>query len=430
MKRFVLADCNNFFVSCEKVFNPSLLNKPIVVLSNNDGCVIARSDEAKALGIPMGAPAFQYDYIFKKYDVKIYSSNFSLYGDLSARVMNILSLYSTDIEIYSIDEAFLFIDSIQNIQKHCDYTQYCQFLRERVKRFVGIPVSFGIGPTKTLAKIANKIAKKNKKYNGVFDITNHSQIDDILALLDVSDVWGVGFRYAKLLKNYGIKSVRDLKYAKDEWVRKKMTILSLKTVWELRGISCFNLENDSIDKKSITVSRSFGSPVTNTEDLKQAVSSFIIRAGQKLRNQNSLAYCISVFIQTSKYHEDQKYFNIKHMQLPLPTSYTPDLLKAANACIFSIFKRGYYYKKAGVILTDLVYSDQKQLDLQIQIQPSQEKKYQRVMMVCDNISNRWGNNLITFASSGTQKQSWKSKKLSKSPNFTTSWHELLTVVAK
>ena len=418
MKRFFIVDCNNFFVSCERVFNPKLVGKPVVVLSNNDGCVIARSNEAKALGIGMGVAAFECETIFKKHNVHVYSSNFTLYADMAARVMQTLAELSTDIEVYSIDEAFLFI------APGYDPVEYGQRMRVLVKQRTGIPISIGIGPTKTLAKIANKLAKKKAQYNGVFDITGHPQTDELLASLPVRDVWGVGRQYEKLLISAGITTPRDLKYAPDGWVRKKMTIVGLKTVFELRGRPCSDLAEVIPAKQSITVSRSFGHLMSDKRFVQEAVSTYIVRAAQKLRQGNLLASVVTVFVSTSRYHDHQRYFNAISFACPLATDYTPHLLDAAQACLDEIYKPGLLYKKAGVLLSDLVDAQQMQLST---ITPLPDvSKYKSLMKTCDTINTRFGQRILTYASAGTD-QSWKAKRLLKSAHYTTSWHELFTV---
>src|SRR5579885_1040919 len=307
MKHFVLVDCNNFFVSCERIFNPTLLGKPVVVLSSNDACVIARSNEAKALGIAMGVPAYECKYIFARHKVIVCSANFPLYGDISSRVMQTLAEFCTDIEVYSVDESFLVLPDYETqstnfTNKDTFYTDYMRYIKTEVKKHTGIPVSIGKGPTKTLAKIANAIAKKNLQYNGVFDITNHPALDAILASMDVGDIWGVGYRYTKLLKSRGIRTIADFKNLDERWVRKHMTINGLKTLYELRGMPCIELQDIQPDKQSITVSRSFGQQVTTLPQLQEAVAQYVTQAAEKLRNQRMIAHHITVFITFTHYH--------------------------------------------------------------------------------------------------------------------------------
>lgn len=417
MKRFFLIDCNNFFVSCERVFDPTLIGKPVVVLSNNDGCIISRSNEAKALGIPMGGALFEYEKIIKQHKVRVFSSNFALYADMSARVMQTVAQLSADIEIYSIDEAFMFVPYTTN------YTRYAQEMRRMVKLHTGIPISVGIGPTKTLAKVANKLAKKCPEYGGVFDITDYPAIDTLLSAFPVGDVWGVGRRYNKMLLGYGIKTVRDLKYAPDAWVRKKMTITGLKMVLELRGQPCFGLVDEDPEKQSITVSRSFGRLVSGKQEIGEAVASYMIRAAEKLRQEKQLASTITVFIGTSRYHDSERYFNAISSTFSRATDYTPILLDAATQCLEELYRPGLLYKKAGVLLHNLVSIDQMQLAI---TDPLLDIEKQREMMkTCDRINARFGR-VLSYASAGID-QEWKSKRLKSSAHYTTNWHELLEI---
>ncbi len=417
LKRFFLIDCNNFFVSCERVFDPTLIGKPVVVLSNNDGCVISRSNEAKALGIGMGQAAFECEALFKKHNVRVFSSNFSLYADMSARIMQTVASMATDIEIYSIDEAFLYVPYTNN------YTEYGRQLRNLVKQRTGIPISVGIGPTKTLSKVANKLAKKKPIYAGVFDITDHPDIDMLLATHPVEDVWGVGRQYYKLLMSVGIKTARDLKYAPDKWVRKKMTVVGLKTMLELRGISCIDLMNDVPSKKSITISRTFGKMVSDKHLVQEALATYMIRAAEKLRRERALTTMVTIFVSTSRYHDHERYFGAINYSFNVATDYTPALLDAVSACLDVLYKPGCLYKKAGVMLNDLVAAQEMQLDL---FSPVPELSKQRdLMKTCDRINARFGS-VLSYASAGFD-QSWKAKRLKKSPHYTTNWHELLTI---
>ncbi len=415
MKRFLLVDCNNFFVSIERVFKPALIGKPVVVLSNNDGCVVSRSQEVKDLGIPMGVPLFKIAPLVKKHAIQVFSSNFSLYADMSSRVMRTLASLAAEIEVYSIDEAFLFAPYSK------DYEEYAVHVRNVVKQHTGIPLSIGIGPTKTLAKVANKYAKKHPR--GVFDIGN-KDIDAFLEKLPVGDVWGVGRQYTKMLLNNRIKTAKDLKYVDDTWIRKKMTIVGLKTVRELRGIPCLELQDQAPPKQSITVSRSFGKKVSGKQQVQEAVASYMIRAAEKLRKEREVTSVITVFVATSRYQEPDRYFNAASVTLPVATDYTPTLLDAASVCLDAIFRKGYQYKKAGVLLHDLVSKDHRQLELFNQ--PPDLEKEEALMKSYDKINVRFGNKALSYLAAGKQ-QSWKSKREKKSQHYTTNWHELLTV---
>ncbi len=414
--RFALVDCNNFFVSCERVFNPKLIGKPVVVLSSNDACVIARSNEAKALGIAMGAPAFECEQIFKKHNVIVYSSNFALYGDMSARVMQVLSQYATDIEIYSVDEAFLFLPKQQN------YTQYIQYIRKQVKQKTGIPVSIGIGLTKTLAKVANKFAKKSA--DGVFDLTAFENNDQFLEQIEIQDVWGIGYRYAKLLKSKKIFNAKNFKYMDERWVRKNMTINGLRTLQELNGISCISLNNAPATKKSITVSRSFGKNVTNINELKEAVSTYANIACEKLRAQKSIASNISIFVCFRNYQDNDRYYKFLNYTLPIASNYTPDFIKAATGCVEKIFRQGIIYKKAGIIINDLIPHDFIQMHTSHAL--ADIEKQNKISNIFDKINKKWGRDSVSYASAGIDKL-WKVKRLKKSDCYTTSWSEILTI---
>lgn len=426
MKRFALADCNNFFVSCERVFDPKLNGKPVVILSSNDACVIARSNEAKKIGIKMGQPAWECRDIFKQHRVIVYSSNFTLYGDLSKRVMQVLTHYSTEIEIYSIDEAFFLMPpSAPTAGISSDalyYTRYAHFVRQHVKKQVGIPISIGIGPTKTLAKIANGIAKKNPE--GVFDITHHPHIDDILKSINVADIWGIGYRYSKKLYARGITTAYDFKNCDEKWVRKNFTINGLRTLLELKGVECLDLQQPD-PKQSITVSRLFGRNVTELTELKEGLATHTITAAEKLRKQSMCAQQIIVFTCFISYHDNTRHYNSCQFQLPIATSYTPTLLWAATVCLEKLFKKGSIYKKVGIILDDFVPADTIQMNGFAPFPHNSEKQI-RLMQTIDTINSKLGKNKVSYAVAGTT-QSWKNKQEKKTPAYTTNWHEILTI---
>lgn len=427
MKRFFLLDCNNFFVSCERVFNPILRNKPVVVLSSNDACVIARSPEAKALAIPMGAAAWEYEAFFKKHNVIVYSANFALYGDMSARVMQTITEFASDIEIYSVDEAFFHVHPYSTTaltKKENYFSLYAHAIKAAVQQRTGIPVSIGIGPTKTLAKIANYIAKKNPVHSGIFDITEHNDIDALLAKIPVAEIWGVGYRYAKLLQNKNIKTVRDFKYADEAWIRKKMTIVGYKTLLEIRGKSCLSLAIQPEPKQSITVSRLFGTKTPNVTHIRQALAAYVTSAAQKLRAQRSAAYHISVFLITTRHHDPDQVFTSTSCSLEIPTAYTPALITAAQSCLDQLLIPGIVYKKVGVILSDIVPVDSMQLST-FALTPNIDKQM-HIMKAIDTVNKKLGRNKVSFAATGML-QPWKMKQLKKSQCFTTSWHELLEI---
>jgi DNA polymerase V len=419
MKRiFALVDCNNFYVSCERVFNPTLEKKPVVVLSINDGCVIARSNESKALGIKMGAPFFQNKELFRKHCVKVLSSNYALYGDMSHRVMTTLQQFAPELEIYSIDEAFLSLEGF-----HLNLAEYAQQIRSTVKKHTGIPVSVGIGVTKTLAKVANKIAKSG---NGVFDITTVHDINALLETVAIENIWGVGSRYAQLLNRHDIRNARQLKDADDAWVKKKMTVAGLRTVMELRGEPCIDLELSPPSKKAIGSSRSFGKPVESLDELLESVSDYVSRAAEKLRLQNSVASVVQVYLTTNYFKpQEPQYSNCVSCQLS-PTDYTPEIIRQAQAGLKEIYRKGYWYKKTGILLMGLCPYDGIQLNLFASRSMPENKK---LMQTFDAINTRWGSNTIQFASSGIGKQ-WKMIQRYKSPCFTTRWSEIAVAKAQ
>lgn len=415
---FALVDCNNFYASCERVFNPKLKNAPIIVLSNNDGCVIARSNEAKALGIAMGEPFFKCRPIVKKHSVQVFSSNFALYGDMSRRVMTVLEQFSPMIENYSIDEAFLRLDGVTKVSQ-----EYAQGIRATVHQWTGIPVSIGIAPTKTLAKAANRIAKKNPEFTGVMDFSNRSDVDSFLRSILVEDVWGVGRQYAQLLNSRGIKTALQLKEADTKWIKKHMTVVGLKTVTELRGVPCIPLENAPPPKQSIICSRSFGTKVTRKENLQEAIASFAARAAEKLRKQKSVAGRIDIFIRTSpfmgNYYSDGAGTTLPH------TADTRFFITAAKVLLDRLYKPGFDYKKAGIVLLDIRPENHAQGEL---FDPSHLRENLAVMKAMDRINSEWGSGTVTLAAEGLRK-SWKMRQENISKRYTTRWGELACAVA-
>jgi len=423
---FALVDCNNFYVSCERIFNPNLESKPVIVLSNNDGCCVARSNEAKNLGIKMGEPFFKVKELVAKNNVQVFSSNYELYGDISNRVVQTLFTFTPDIEVYSIDEAFL---NLKNLVVS-DFTNKGVEIREKILNWVGIPVSVGIAPTKTLCKIANELVKKNKNYKGVLSLINKSndEIDDILKKIDVSDVWGIGRQYSKKLYEEDINTAFDFKYSNPKFIQKIMTINGLRTQEELKGISCIPLEHEIPDKKGICTSRSFGRYVTTFNELKEAISSYITIASEKLRGQNSKCYKITIFIRTNHFRTtDRQYSNAKSYHFLESTSYTPDLIKAGISLLKQIYKEGYKYQKAGVFLTEIVPESEIQKSL-FNVDNFQYKSPKKDLLIkkIDEINSQHGNNSIIFASSGIRKE-WKTKTEKRTPHFTTNVNDLLKI---
>lgn len=392
----------------------------MVILSNNDGCIVSRSEEAKALGIGMGVPFFQAKKIIEENNVFVFSSNYTLYQDISDRVMQILSSFTPNIEYYSIDEAFL---SFYKISQH-DLKSYSEQIRNKILKCVSIPVSIGIAKTKTLAKIANEFVKKNQKLNGVFDISNFPKMDKLLQQVPVHDIWGIGGQFAKMLFKNKILTAYDFKYANRQWVKKKMSVTGLRTCLELNEQSCLEIDETIKDKKGIMSSRSFGRYVTDLNELEEAVSQYITRASEKLRGQKSICRSVFVFIQTNhhKLHEKQ-YSTGKTITLSEPTSYTPELIKNALYILRKIFKKGYKYIKAGVYLSDIIHETDVQLSL---YHRRDHVRLSNAMKAVDCLNYVWGKDTIKFASSGIS-QDWKMKMSYRSDRFTTNWNELLTI---
>lgn len=416
-RQFALVDCNNFYASCEQVFNPRLEKKPLLILSNNDGCVIARSQKAKELGIKMGDPAYLYREKAEKGEINMLSSNFPLYADMSQRVMQTLESFSQDMEIYSIDEAFFLLE------ENLDLAEDAAAMRRKVKQWTGIPVSIGIGPTKTLAKLASKIAKKEKERQGVMVLTTPEQIEALLKQTAPHEIWGIGSCLSAKLQKQGIYTAQELTSSEDEWIRKTLGTAGYRTVLELRGISCIPLSDEEEKKQSIVCSRSFQLPATSLESLCTSVAAFAARASEKLREQKSLAGFLSVFIATSPFRKP--YIGRScHIQIPFPTAYTPSLIALAKKGLSEIFISGYEYKKAGVLLGDFSNRNAHQLDLFSSEAPSEKKE--KAMEVLDRINSRYDKSALRFAAEGI-KPAWKNKPSRISPKFTTSWHELLQV---
>ncbi len=417
-KVFALIDCNAFYVSCERVFNPKLNNRPVVALSNNDGCIISRSKEAKALGIKMGVPLFKVKDIVEKEKVVVFSSNYTLYADMSRRVMNIISSSSPYTEIYSIDEAFVELSSLP-----IDYESYAHQLRQTILQHTGIPVSIGIASTKTLAKVANHKAKKDDSLNGVCSLVNYNNIDQILELTEVGDVWGVGRRLSKKLINHGIHNAKLLKNCSDSWIRKMMSVNGLKTITELRGISCIPLEEYSMTRKSCCTTRSFGKLLTNLEDIEQAVTTFARRAAERIRSESLAASCVSVFVRTNPFDKKSAYYsNGASRTLAYPTHDSITIIETSLLLTKRIFKNNYQYKKAGVLLSGLCDESEIQETLF-------EKNYNQnsdLMSAIDAINYRYGRDTLQMASE-CKVGNWKQKRENCTRNYTTQIDRLLLV---
>jgi DNA polymerase V len=416
-----LVDCNNFYVSCERVFQPCLEDRPVVVLSNNDGCVIARSNEAKALGIAMGAPAFRMKPLFRRHGVRVFSSNYALYADMSDRVMTVLDMMEPELEIYSQDEAFLSLAGATP----ADVEERARMIRATVRQWTGIPVSIGLAPTKTLAKVANKIAKTRPECNGVFRVDPGAGLAGLLAAVPVGDIWGVGRQYTKLLHRHGIQTAADLIRMPEPWIRKQMTIQGLKMARELGGIPCSGLQTEAPAAKSLVRSRSFGRLVTALEELEEAVSVHVHRAGEKLRQAGRIAHCLHVFILTDRFRPLPQYAACDFAPLRPPSDLTPVLLSAALAVLRRIYRTGYGYKKAGVMVSGLAPARHRQTFIEEYLVPGSDAGG-RLMAAVDRINERFGRDTLHFAASGLD-HPWEMRRRHTSPAFTSRWHELPVV---
>ncbi len=425
-KLYALVDCNNFYVSCERVFNPTLEKRPVVVLSNNDGCIISRSDEAKALGFAMGEAAFLAKEKLELHKVKVFSSNYTLYGDMSRRVMSTLSHFTPDIEIYSIDEAFL---DLGNFYKK-DLQQHAQELVSTVKQWTGIPVSVGIGTTKTLAKLANRLTKKSKGRHGAVMLQTQEEIEKALKATAVGDVWGIGRRNAQKLAKFNIHTAWDLRSASDAFIRKHLTVVGLRTARELRGEACLELELVAPSKQSICTSRSFGQPITSLDLLKEATASYAANCALKLRRQQSCASILTTFLQTYPDRSGATYYNSRTVMLPAATNSSFELVHYANLALQPLYKTGYRYKKTGVIVSDLCLQANAQLPL---LDTVDRGKHQRLMEVMDKVNSRWGHGTLITAEQGVyakeEHNPWRMKSAERSPRYTTHLDEMMVVRA-
>ena len=416
-KVFALIDCNAFYVSCERVFNPKLNNKPVVALSNNDGCIIARSKEAKALGIKMGVPLFKVKDIVERENVIVFSSNYTLYADMSRRVMNIISEFTPSIEVYSIDEAFIELTNM-----NVDYESYARHMRKVILQYTGIPVSIGIASTKTLTKVANHIAKDDESLEGVCSLIQHENLDQVLEDTNVADVWGVGRQLSKKLIANGIFNAKLLKNCEDAWVRKMMSVNGLKTVSELREISCLDLEETSATRKSCCTTRSFGKPLINLEDIEQAVTTFARRATERIRGENLIASTVSVFLRTNPFDRNRYYSNSSTTTLSYPTYDTVQIVKTALQLTKIIFRENYKYKKAGVLLSGFYEKGTETKDL------FSETRYRspKLMSAVDQINERYGSDTIQIATE-CQIGKWKQKRKNCTQSYTTQLDNVLLI---
>ena len=422
---FALVDVNNFYVSCERVFQPKLEEVPMVVLSNNDGCAVARSAEVKALGVKMGTPWFQMQDLAKKHGIQAYSSNYTLYGDMSNRVVQVLRSFTPHLEVYSIDESFLQIETV--LKPYQDTIELGQKIKQQVKDTTGLPVCVGIGVSKTLAKLANHLAKKHKQFSGVCDVNamNKEELYQWMSETEVGEVWGIGRQIAKKLKAQHIHSVFDLLQVSPQAMRQQFGVVMERLCYELRGVSCLKLEEVAPTKQQIIASRSFGKLVTSQAELAQSVATHAARAAEKLRSQDSVTGALTVFIQTNpfKQHEPQH-----HQSVTIPLSDATDntltLTNAALAGLQQIYQPNFRYKKAGVILN--LISDKPTIQQSLFEDIESKGKSAHLMKAMDQINTRFGNAVVRSAAAGTNgsKQVWQMRSGNKSPNYTTQWDEL------
>lgn len=416
---FALVDCNNFYASCERVFQPQLNNKPVAILSNNDGCVISRSDEAKALGLPMGAPAFKYEGFFKANNIHVFSSNYPLYGDMSNRVMKILEQFTPDVEVYSIDEAFLQFRGFENY----DFNSYGNDIRQRILKWTGIPTCVGIAPTKALSKVANKVARKfPKKTNGVYVINSEEKRIKALKWLKIEDVWGIGYRLQKRLKAKHCTTAYDFTQLSDEWVKSNFSITEWRLKKDLEGISKIPLEYRE-PKHSIATTRSFEYTYSDIENIKERVSTFATSCAEKLRKQKSSCHTIVVLLSSDRHKKDlPQHKTSKMVSLPYPTDSSLIISNCAVEAVSSIFKEGIKYKRAGVIVTGLVPTSNHQLDLFLNENP----KHKPLMHTIDVLNEKYETYKIKLGNQDL-KRTWKMRQERLSPRYTTNINEILTV---
>lgn len=417
---FALVDCNNFYASCERVFNPNLIGKPVAILSNNDGCVISRSDEAKALGLPMGAPIFKWESFCKANNVTVLSSNYPLYGDMSSRVMSILKQYSPEVEVYSIDESFLYFKGFDNY----DLTKYGLEIKSRILKWTGIPTCVGIAPTKALSKVANKIARKYpNQTKGVYVMDTEEKRIKALKWLSVEDVWGVGRQLSKRLQTKGCKTAFDFTQLPDVWVKKNFSVVEARLKRDLEGIPTLKLDEIVTQKKMIATTRSFDYSYSDIEYIKERVSTFAVSCAEKLRKQGSSCHVIIVMLKSDKHKKElEQHRTSTSINLTYPTSSSLVISNCAISALMSIFKKGIQYKKAGVIVTGLVPIDNHQLHLF----DAENPKHQPLMKSIDGLNAKYKNNKIRIANQDL-KRTWKMRQDRLSPRYTTNINDIIVV---
>jgi len=418
---FILCDANNFYASCERVFDAALTGRPVVVLSNNDGCVVARSNEAKALGIGMGVPLFRVRHIVEAHGVRVFSSNYALYADMSQRIMTVLSEFTPEFEVYSIDEAFLRV-SVPTAGTLADLGREIQ---ARVYRHTGVPLSVGIAETKTLAKLANHLAKKSDKARGVLDLTRSPHQDYALECTPVREVWGVGPKYARLLKSRGVENARQLRDVELGWARRALTVVGARVVQELRGVSCLPIETCPPPRKSLTHSRSFGRRVESLAGLREAVASFTVRVAEKLRRHGLAAGALTVFAATSRFSKDEPYYaNSATVEMAYPTDATPELLERATVCAERVYRAGCRFKSAGVLLTGLVPASPTTIRM---YGDERWQRARRLARAVDEINERFGRGTLRYGIVAAPAAGWGTKFEKRSPRYTTNWDEMVGI---
>lgn len=418
MPTYALVDCNNFYVSCERVFRPELEGRPVAVLSNNDGCAVSRSNEAKAIGVAMGEPAFKLRHLVEEAGLVLLSSNYALYGDLSERVMSILAEHAPASEVYSIDECFLDLDRMPVR----DLESYCRDIRATVRRWTGIPVAVGVAPTKTLAKLANRLAKKSAKAGGVLDLASHPEwIERALRKTDVADVWGIGQQWSGLCYTSGVRTAWDLAHADDAWVRKHMGMVGLRTVLELRGTPVHSLETEPAARQTCCCSRSFGEATSDRRQVHDAVVAFASRAAEKVRKDMLVAGAVQVFIQTDRFRrEAPQYSNAATVRLSPPSADTIKVIGAAARGLDAIWREGFAIRKAGVVLLDLIDPASVPRDLFAPLPPARPKA---LMAAMDAVNARFGRNSAAFGLADRDAP-WRMRQEKKSPSYTSRWEDV------
>jgi DNA polymerase V len=416
---YALIDCNNFYASCERVFNPELIGKPVVVLSNNDGCVIARSNEAKAAGVPMGAPAFQYEPLFLEKGVHVFSANFVLYGNMSQRIMSILSEYSPDIEIYSIDEAFLKLEGFENF----DLQDYATIIQKRVTKHTGIPISVGIAPTKSLSKVANRIAKKYAtKTKNVCVIDTEEKRIKALKWLKIEDVWGIGRQHSRRLQAIGVYTAYDFTQLDESWIQKHLSIVGLRLKQDLEGKPILNLE-EIAKKKTIATTRSFDKTYQDYSTIKERICTFATSCAEKLRKQKSCCNALMVFIHTNGFRKDlPQYSRNVVIKLPFPTNSDIDMVNYATQALDKIYNKNYAYKKAGVIAMDFCPED----TIQLKLFDNPNPKHNKLMKTIDKLNHRVGSTKVKIGCQDPAR-TWKMRQELLSPNYVTRLADIITV---